>query len=641
VHEAQPWRLAYWRLARESLTYRRFFEIADLVGVRIEQPQVFADVHRLALRLVAEGRVDGLRVDHVDGLARPKQYLDALREAGAPDYVLVEKILAPEEELPAGWATAGTTGYEVARLITGLQVDATNAEAMTAAWTSFTGADPDYDGQVLEAKRRTLRYNLASELERLTATASRIAATDLTTRDFGADALMRAIVEIAVALPVYRTYIDADGASDEDRRLVEDAVAAAKASRQTEDDRVPAFIGRLLLAEARTPDVAAFVGHFQQATGPLTAKAVEDTLFYRFNRLIALNEVGAEPDRFGVAPEDFHAAMRRRAERAPAALSATATHDTKRGEDARARIAVLSEMPRQWAAAVDRWHAALQPAVEPELEWLFYQSLLGAWPVDLALDDGAALADLAGRLDGFMIKALREAKIHSSWTEPNQAFEAEVGGFVRSVLSPDSRGLLADFERTFRPILTAGFVNSLAQLALKLTLPGIPDIYQGTELFDLSLVDPDNRRPVDFESRAALLQQARGMDAADTIPRWRQGLPKLWLLARLLALRSAEPAVFADGDYQPLAASGPAAGHVVAFARRHRDRAVVTVVPRLPLALLGNRDLPHFEPADFAETRLALPSDLRVHDMPGELAVGQLLSGFPVRVLSATAGAAT
>ncbi|WP_309085206.1 malto-oligosyltrehalose synthase [Chelativorans sp.] len=650
VHEAQVWRLAYWRLAREALTYRRFFEISDLIGVRVEDPAVFADVHKLPIKLVREGVVDGLRIDHVDGLADPKAYLAELRRASGLDYVVVEKILGAEEDLRREWDCAGTTGYEVARLITALQVEPRHDEAMTRGWTRFTGGDADFAGQVLAAKRRILTINLAGELEALVRLAEAIAAQSVATRDFGRDALRLAIVEIAAAMPVYRTYIDADGASEEDRAVMARAVGRVERGREVEDDRVIDFIATLLLEPTEGSEARkTFVARFQQTTGPLMAKAVEDTVFYRYNRLIALNEVGAEPDQFGLDPEAFHAAMRKRAEEWPHSLSATATHDTKRGEDARARLAVVSEMPQEWAAAISRWHEAAEdlretlprgPAPTPGGEWLFYQALAGAWPADLSLQDEEGLKELAERLVAFMTKALREAKRHTSWTDQNEPYENAVENYVRGVFAPERRSFLREVRAAVATIEPAGIVNSLAQTAMKLTLPGVPDIYQGCELLDYSMVDPDNRRPVDFDLRRRLLAEVQDMPAADAMERWREGVPKLWLLWRLLRLRRAQPDLFNEGAYEPLEIAGDENMHAIAYARALGGKRVLVAVPRLVLR--------HCEPgrrswisSAFGRTHLVLPGGAgRYRSLTGELVddpqvpLSVLWQDFPVAVLT-------
>jgi (1->4)-alpha-D-glucan 1-alpha-D-glucosylmutase len=654
LHEAQVWRLAHWRLGREELTHRRFFEISELVGVRVEDDAVFADVHALTARLVREGSVDGLRIDHIDGLADPGFYLSRLHRETGIDYVLVEKILGPNEELRSDWRTAGATGYEVARMITGLQVDPANEQMMTQAWTDFTGDDPSFAEQAARIKRRILTVNLAAELKALVSHALKIAQAGLTTRDFGQDALRRAIVEIAVALPVYRTYVDDEGPSEADRALIRTAVELANRGREIEDDREPDFIGSLLLkVDPATEERDAFVRRFQQTTGALTAKAIEDTTFYRFNRLLALNEVGSEPDAFGLSPAAFHETMVRRARSWPYALSSTATHDTKRGEDSRARLTVLSEMPREWAAAMRRWHDATQdlheylplgPAPGSSAIWLFYQALAGAWPSDLSPDDPEGVGLLAERLDAFMTKALREAKRRTSWTNQNEDYEAAVSRYVHGVLSPLRKALLDDISGTLRPIIAAGMLNSLTQTALKLTAPGVPDIYQGCELLDLSLVDPDNRRPVDFELRNDLLKEASGMTAPETMARWRDGLPKLWLVHRLLDLRRRRPRPFLDGSYAPLTVEGHDADHLIAFARQFGDETIVTVAPRLLLGRLSVDDPPGLDPRAFADTRIHLPTkhvrllDGRtVRNGEGGIAVMDLLGGFPVSVMESIA----
>lgn len=657
LHEAQVWRLAHWRLARAALSYRRFFEITDLVGVRVEDPRVFAAVHALPLRLLREGSVDRLRIDHIDGLADPKTYLFRLREASGRHSALVEKILGPEEGLPEDWACAGTTGYEMGAMLTALQVDPAGEPILTEAWCRFTGAGADYAAALRAAKRQILTDNLAAELTALVGMMTQIAAEDTASRDLPADSLRKAIIELLIALPVYRTYIDTGGPSQRDRRLLLQAAREVVSDRRIEDRRALGFIVNLLLQPVKEDPWhggvrRTFIQRFQQTSGPLMAKAVEDTLFYRFNRLIALNEVGAEPVRFGLDSDRFHEAMRRRQAQGAGALSATATHDTKRGEDARARLAVLSEMPSAWAEAVERWRAAASPLwpasrdsglPDRSVEWLFYQALLGAWPPELALDNEAGLQDLAERSVGFMIKAMREAKEHTSWTAPNRAYERGVEVFVRGLFSPAQRPLLRDIRATIAQTETAGVVNSLAQLTLKLTLPGVPDIYQGTELYDFSMVDPDNRRPVDFVRRMHLLEEAKALTATQVIERWREGLPKLWLLTRLLGLRQARRALFQDGRYEPLRVEGDEAQHVLAFSRSLPDSRLVVAVPRLVLRHLLPGQLA-WSPGAFARTFLCLSSGSvlrmlsgrRVPD--GRIALDRLWRDFPVAVAWTDAG---
>lgn len=658
VHEAQPWRLGHWRLAREMLPYRRFFEIADLVGVRVEDPVVFRDVHARVLAMLADGTVDGLRIDHIDGLADPKAYLRALRDAGGAPYVVVEKILMPGEALPTDWPTAGTTGYELGRLLCAVQIDPGQSQAMTEAWAGFSGESTDFAAAVRGAKRRILTVNLAGELDGLARLARRIAAAHRATRDLGQDSLRTALVELVVELPVYRSYADAEGCSAADARMLSEAGERAKRHPFIEDSRPVDFLVGLIAGTVETTADAPrdeFVRRFQQTSGPAMAKAVEDTAFYRFNRLIAQNEVGSEPEPFGMSVPAFHAAAAERLRTQRLALSATATHDTKRGEDARMRIAMIAQQPERWRDAVGRWHAATADlratgtggtgAPDPNDEWLFYQTLLGAWPAAFDPDDAVTRAELCERLEAFMIKALREAKRHTTWTAPAAGYEQATSEFVRGVF--ERRDLLEDFGRVFAPLIAAGATASLAQLALKLMLPGVPDIYQGTELWDLALVDPDNRRPVDFAARRRRLAELPSLDAGAALARWREGTPKLWLLHRLLTLRRAAPALFRDGVYRPIEVSGPAAGHLIAFVRLAGTSAAMLVAPRLPLRILQDADGPALAPAAIAGTRLVLPDRLGADgltdwlgDQPVATAAGQLdpcdaLLAFPVAIYTA------
>jgi (1->4)-alpha-D-glucan 1-alpha-D-glucosylmutase len=662
LHEAQAWRLAYWRAARETLTYRRFFEIADLVGVRVERPAVFEDAHRLVLQLVGEGRVDGLRLDHIDGLADPKGYLERLQAAiGAeePYYVLVEKILGHGEPLRPSWPVAGTTGYEFIAALAGLFTDPAGEGPATEAYEAFLGESVDYRRLVAETKRRILARNLAAELDMLKDQAHALAQLDPMTRDFGADTLRRAILEFATALPVYRTYINVDGADETDHAVIDRAVEAAKATREVEDEEAIEFIRRLLLLDFADPEhlpaALEFATRLQQTTGPVMAKALEDTVFYRFNRLVALNEVGGEPDIFGAPVAEFHAAMQDRLAQQPLGLSATATHDTKRGEDARARLYCLSEMPAAWSAAVARWAGMNQegradldggPAPEPEMEWLFYQALLGAWPPDLDPANGEALGELSERMAAYVVKAAREAKVRTSWTSPYLEYEAALEAFVAAALDPGRAGaFLRDFAETCRPLFGAGALVSLSQLAVKLTAPGVPDIYQGTELWDLSLVDPDNRRPVDYDARAAWLAGIADADPAELIADWRSARLKMRLLAAGLRLRTEAPDLFADGEYVALETHGAQAERLVAFARLHDDSAVLVLAPRLLLPLLEGSDSPHVPPERWGDTAIRLPEPLSHRDwrdaVTGEthgsgetIPAAAALARFPVALLT-------
>jgi len=661
LHEAQCWRLTHWRAARETLTYRRFFEISDLVGLKVENPRVFDEIHAKLGELIAKSNVQGLRLDHIDGLADPKAYLERLQKTIGENeslYLLVEKILGPDEELRADWPVAGTTGYEFIRALAGLFVDAHGADAMTRAYSGFSGEDVAYRDLVVETKRRMLTRNLAGELDRLKDMAGALATRHLSTRDLGTDTLRRAIIELIAALPVYRTYIDISGAQEKDRVILDSALASAKAAREVEDEDAIDFLGRVLTLDFETPEdqgaALEFATRLQQTSGPVMAKAVEDTVFYRYNRLIALNEVGGEPDHFGAPAAAFHEAMERRRQRQAAGLSATATHDTKRGEDARARLYALSEMPDAWDDAVRRWTSLTSelhsdcgglPVPEPEAEWMFYQALVGAWPLILSPDDSQGLSALSDRMAQFMLKAAREAKVYTSWTGQNEEYEEAVRAFTKAALEPTrARAFLRDFVAFCQPIFVTGALNSLAQTAIKLTAPGVPDIYQGTEFWDFSLVDPDNRRPVDFDTRRSELKKAGEALTEDLVVNWRDGAIKMRLLQAGLDLRRTARNIFSEGDYLPLQIEGPAADHAVAFARLLATSAIVVVVPRLCLKLLEGQDRPLVPRSRWRDTFVRLPQSIASQALRDiitaqsirceTLELVEVLETFPVAVLS-------
>lgn len=660
ILEMQIWRLAHWRNARERLSYRRFFEISELVGVRVESPQVFRDVHRLVLDLLQAGDIDGLRIDHVDGLADPLAYLQELRSAlPSPDfYVVVEKILGPGEAVRPSWPIAGTTGYEFITALGGLLVDDARARELDAEYARFTGATADYLAMSASAKRSILVTNLASELEGLVRQVTAIAASEVATRDYGSDTLRSALVELATGLSVYRPYVDATGASAEDRHLIDAAIERARKERRVEDPSALAFLGRVLVLDVPArlqPAALRFARRFQQTTGPLMAKAIEDTLFYRYNRLIALNEVGGEPHaaRGGVAV--FHEAMSERRVAQPSGLSATATHDTKRGEDGRARLYVLSEMPEDWAQALQGWsqrHISHTSEIDghrlpdPEMIWFFYQSLLGAWPMCSGTPDPKAIEDLTVRLQAMMQKAAREAKVHTTWTAPCEAYEIALAAYVRGVMtSPAARQFLDEFASFTAPILAAGAVNSLTQLLMKLAAPGVPDVYQGTELWDLSLVDPDNRRAVDFQLRANLAEHLEARTCADLIADWQSGALKMRLMMAGLALRRRFEG-WEQASYVPVYAHGQRAHHVVSFARGFAHAHVLVVGVRLPLSLLRGSSAPLVDAAQWGDTRLVPPEQLvgqsLVDLVSGEqvqlpregVLVSDVLRNFPVALLA-------
>ncbi len=568
IHKAQPWRLVFWRAARDSLSYRRFFEIANLVGVRVEEPGVFDDVHRLLFDMVGAGHVDGVRVDHVDGLADPAGYLDRLSRALPRDIpIWVEKILARGEALPTAWPVAGTTGYEFTDAVTCVLTNPEAVPSLDRAYADFTGHDHDYLQMLAAAKREVLTRNLATELGTLIRLASNALSGDPSARDWGQDLLQRAIVALLCAMPVYRTYLSAAGSLDrsQDSAILRHAAGIARTDDALDDPTVVDVVVDCLLGHSGSAADASRT-RFQQTSGALMAKAVEDTLFYRFHRLISANEVGGDPSEPAWTPEKFHARMLRRAADQPHGLNATATHDTKRGEDARMRIAAISEAPDAWADSVKSFDAAIGDSadvarVDAETRWLFYQALLGAWTQ-------SADQNLVSRVSAFLIKAARESQTRTSWVKPDPKYEDVLRRFAEQTLS--CRPFLDPFAAAAARFVPIGECKSIVQLALKLTMPGVPDIYQGTEFADLSFVDPDNRRPVDFGRRHELIKRggSGSPSSFDDI--------KMSLLRFGLGLRRGHPDVF-SGSYLPLGKNDSTGQRSLAFARRgHSAILIVT-----------------------------------------------------------------
>ena len=721
--DRQVYRLAYWRVAADEVNYRRFFDINELAALRMERPAVFRETHRLILRFVEEGKVTGLRVDHPDGLHDPARYFLALQQArleqlsavggsspafeGGPDrertgvegtlvaspagdvpaaagvwplYVLAEKVLGRGERMPTRWAIHGTTGYEFLATVGGLFVDPGGARPLTATYRAFTGLRTLYPDVVYASKQLILDVALSSELAVLGRALARLAERQRHSRDFTLRGLIHALREVIACFPLYRTYIDGTETTVElqDRACVEVAVAFAKRRNPATSASIFDFVKNVLLL--RDPDSAdepyrqeqrAFVRKFQQVTAPVTAKGLEDTAFYRYNRLVSLNEVGSDPDRFGVSVEEFHQACATRQARWAAGLSATSTHDTKRSEDVRARISVLSELPTAWRSAVGRWHRLNQrhltvvdghAAPDRNDEYLLYQTLVGTWP--LGPTPEGALAGFADRIQAYLTKATREAKVHTSWVSPNAEYEAAIRTFVTRLLEPaPGNRFLLDFAAFHEPIARLGMLGSLAQTLLKICAPGVPDFYQGTELWNLCLVDPDNRGPVDFEARARILAELssrlageeRVALAKDLLTRWRDGHVKLYLIHQALQYRRRRLALFREGEYVPLAVAGSRDEHVCAFARRRDTEAALVVVPRLCARLTeGGRGLPlgdavwsdtvlalegHFEATTYRE----LFTGASVESVPMEgggrgLRLGALLADFPVALLEPSAG---
>ena len=610
LHEllcAQVYRLAFWRVAAEEINYRRFFDINTLAAIRTEVPEVFAASHELLFQMIERGDVTGLRIDHIDGLWNPRAYLENVQRhfggaaddpASRPLYLLVEKILGADEWLPEDWPVHGTTGYEFGADVTGLQIESANERAITETYTRFAGPGR-FEDVVYEKKLLVTRMALASEIAVLGHLLDQLSERDRNYRDFTLNQLTAAAVREAIAcFPIYRTYVAPDRpVRDEDRLTIVRALRKARRRNPSIDKPIFDYLAKVLLldlaedmpGEHREAHVR-FTLKFQQVSGPVMAKGLEDTTFYVYNRLVALNEVGGEPGRFGMSVADFHARCAERLRRCPHTMLATSTHDTKRSEDARARIAAISELPDEWRKNLAKWskaNARFKTEVDGQMapsaneEYLLYQALAGAWPLDESMRAG-----LAGRIQEFMVKALKEAKENSSWVEPVEEWENAAREFVAAILEP-ARG--RRFLRAFVPfadrIAELGALNSLAQTVLKCTAPGVPDIYQGCEVWDFSLVDPDNRRPVDYAHRRELLASLDGAKPADLLADWRSGRIKLLILQRLLQLRAQSPELFGESSYGPLETSGTHAGRIVAFERAIGGRAIAVIVPRTASAL--------------------------------------------------------
>lgn len=727
--EAQSYRLAFWRVAAEEINYRRFFAINELAGVRQEVPAVFDAVHAFTLDLLASGRVNGLRLDHVDGLYDPAGYLAQLQRAylletchrqwsesdplaamdspvnagtdtkpidwsgllpvlettldeavanGAEDlrrplYVLVEKILEHGEDLPADWAIQGTTGYEFTNAVSGIFVDPAGRKPFDELYSRFIGEKINFANMVYDCKRLIMRVGLASEVAVLASELDRIAEQDRHSRDYTLNSLRDAMREIIACFPVYRTYIVCNGEPirDVDRRYIEVAVREAKRRNPASDPTVFDFVRDVLLQEvgASTDEQrlkqSRFAMRFQQLSGPVMAKGLEDTAFYRYNRLTSLNEVGGDPTQFGVPVVNFHRENQQRLRHWPDAMLSSSTHDTKRSEDVRARINVLSEVPREWRAAINRWTRFNRkhktrvnnvPAPDRNDEYLFYQTVLGAWPLG---DVAAGWQEFIERIAAYMDKATREAQANTSWINPNEEYDAAMRAFVERALSRDGENpFLDDIASLQEKVAYYGAVNALAQQVLKLTAPGVPDVYQGTDSWDLSLVDPDNRRPVDYETRSrALRDLERRRDASalavGLVDSWQDGRIKLYVTAWILRFRAEHADLFQRGDYLALSATGANADHVVAFARQHTSddegQEALVVVPRLLNALNRGHLVPPTGDEAWGATVLEVPhanegtlyrnlftgAEIAVVTVGGRpvLRLSEVLATFPVAVL--------
>ncbi len=650
--EEQFFRLSYWKVATEEINYRRFFNINGLICVRQQDEGVFAQYHGFTIKLCQEGLVQGLRVDHIDGLYEPTRYLQRLRDATGTSYIVVEKILEPEESLPGFWPVEGTTGYDALYWINGLFVMKKNRRAFDRVYQSFTALRTPYQEVFYEKKRLIIEKEMMGDMDNLARLLKRLSAKMRYGRDFTIYGLKEALIKFLAHLPVYRTYIDEEHYRPYDRLVIDRTIKTAK-DRDPELAHELDFLGKVLAFSEETmvapEEVYHFIKKLQQFTGPLMAKGFEDTLLYVYNRLQSLNEVGGAPQNFGVSLKEFHSFMKRRASAWPMSMTTTSTHDTKRGEDARARLNVLSEIPEQWKKHLQRWRRRNERysrmlrgrrAPDPNEEYLLYQNLIASLPFKDQID-----RTYMDRIKQFMLKALREAKVHTSWVNPDGAYEEAVMGFVDGVLS--DKVFLKDLMRFKNRVAFYGMLNSLAQVVLKCTLPGVVDIYQGAELWDLSLVDPDNRRPVDFSTRRRYLKEIGQNSSPEYIKsllqQYHDGRIKMFVLHRSLRARSLYPEVFLQGRYIPLRVKGPRREHVIAFAREYKGKWAVVVAGRFFTSLVRPNRVSSFA-RPFKGTSVVLPDGVpqvweeaisghKTKTLSGELPLERVLRMLPVAVL--------
>lgn len=608
---SQQWfQFTYWRVATKEINYQRFFNINELISLRMEDERVFDFIHRLVMNLLAEHRIDGLRIDHVDGLYDPTGYLLRLRKQAGDAFIVVEKILESTEDLLASWPVEGTTGYDFLNYAGGLFVDGKNGRAFQSLYTAFTGESLEYEDMLYEKKKLIIERHLTGDLDNLTSLLKTISTTTRDAIDLEWEALMMATAETAAAFTVYRTYIAGDGVTEQDRQYIRDAIEKARIRTPT-ITRALTFLQDVLLldypehlAEEHKGLWLSFVMRFQQFTSPLMAKGLEDTAGYVFNRLTSLNEVGGDPGRFGISVEEFHAFNERRFKTHPHTLNTTSTHDTKRGEDVRARINVLSEMPAEWQRHIELWreqNKKLKKTVEDEevpgrnREYFLYQTLIGAWPFD-----DSERGEFINRMKDYMIKAAREAKSHTFWLDHNVEYEEALVDFTEKILTPAvSNEFLASFRAFQKKVAHYGVFNSLSQTLMKIASPGVADFYQGTELWDLNLVDPDNRRPVDYEKRERMLAEIKQKEQSglsdlikELLTNREDGRIKLFAISRAMAARNLRKQLFDEGDYVRLEVTGSRSPRIIAFARQRGDECAIVIAPRLLASVIGADELP-------------------------------------------------
>ena len=669
---AQSYRLAFWRVAAEEINYRRFFDVNDLAAIRMELPEVFDAAHTLLLELIHAGAITGLRIDHPDGLYLPNEYFEKLQRKcaealgieaprdGRAIYLVLEKILTGSESLRHDWPVHGTTGYDFLNQAIGLFVNGAAEREMTATFQKFIGHSMHFGHLVYAKKRLIMRLSLANDVNVLASMFDRLSERNRWYRDFTLDALTRAVRETIACFPVYRTYL-APGrpVSDADAAVIERAVAAAKRRNPAVEESVFNFLRDILLFrfpenlnEEERGEHVHFVLKFQQSTGPIMAKGLEDTAFYIYNRLAALNEVGGEPQQFGLSIDQFHERNITRQRDWPESLLATSTHDTKRSEDVRARMVAISELPQVWRRSLSRWRTLNRPfkqiiddaeAPDRNEEYLLYQILLGTWPTEpFGEMPDEAREKYIDRIRQYMAKALKEAKMNSSWIRPNEQWDSAMSNFVSRILAKSPKNkFLPSFTPVAEEIARLGAINSLSQLLLKLTAPGVPDIYQGNEIWDYSLVDPDNRRPVDYARRQKMLDGLQNAHAAQLLASWPDGRIKLFSTQRLLLFRRNHLELFQFGSYLPLSVAGTFAECCVGFAREHEDRFILVLAPRLT-SRIG------FPPLDdrWGDTSVQLPEGFKnkiaqdiftseVRNLQGSsLALAQIFSTLPFAVLT-------
>lgn len=655
LHKEQNYRLAFWKVAAEELNYRRFFNISDLISIRVEDKAVFDEAHALIFDLVDSGMIDGLRIDHIDGLYHPAQYLVRLREKLGKRFLVVEKILARNEYLPMEWPVEGTTGYDFLNYANGIFCLQKNVHAFEKIYESFIGKALDFQSLGKEKKRLIIGKHLAGDIDNLAHWARELAVEDRMSSDITMYGLKRALVELLVSFPLYRTYFDAERNYSKDIETLQYALDEARLSLPGFEHEF-AFLEKMMFirfgehipAEIKK-ECRSFLMRLQQYTGPIMAKGIEDTALYNFNRLISLNEVGGWPETFGASVSEFHTFVQTRQKHWPHAMNATSTHDTKRGEHIRTRLNVLSEIPQEWESAVRRWAEANKSlkkdmggkmAPSENDEYLFYQTVLGAYPFQQCHDN-----EFVKRMQEYMIKAVREAKFHTAWIKPDYAYEEALRNFVADALqTSDSNAFLPDFLGFLPQVAWYGILNSLAQVALKIMAPGVPDFYQGCELWDLRLVDPDNRQPVAYEIRKSSLAKARDADKgmeglAHSLD---DGSMKQSLIAALLKLVQQNPLLFSHGAYIPLEVTGNFSNNVVSFLRVQDDKRAICVIPRFFTQLTKQGVLP-VGIAIWKDTRIQIPkiysgrtnealSGVAI-DEKAEILVGEILCQYPVGIL--------